>query len=369
MAIARRAFLTGLAAVGGGGLLQGAERGVQRPAWRYAAPVFDAHMHWYPPEFASLLEKEGEANGAAVSRTASGELNVKVPGGQYYSPGGSTFRHDMTDPRAILAAADERQVDVSVLTQTNPHVVWAPPAFGLKLSRAINDGNAALHTEHPKRFLGTITLPMQDPALALQELERGARLPGMRAVNVTENVQGENLSQKRFWPVWERCEALGLPLFLHNVNPIHERLVEQDFSMMNVLGNAFEATIAATALVLGGVMDAFPKLDVYLPHAGGFFPFAVPRIDFAMSQGNFKNVKQPARAYLRRFHYDLILHSPALTRTLIDLVGVDRVVSGTDFPQGMGIKHPVDYVEAIPGITKREAEMILCENPARLLKA
>ena len=138
--------------------------------------------------------------------------------------------------------------------------------------------------------------------------------------------------------------------------------------MMNDLGNPFEATIAATALVVGGVMDAFPKLEVYLPHAGGFFPFAVWPMDYSMSQGMLKNVKQPPSTYLRRFHYDLILHSPKLTRTLIDLVGVDRVVCGTDFPQTMAIKRPIEYVEAIPGITKRECEMILCENPARLLR-
>jgi aminocarboxymuconate-semialdehyde decarboxylase len=363
----RREFLAGLAAVGGAGVP------LQRPPMprrtrRFGRPVIDAHTHWYPSAFAKLLEAEGSANGAEVSRTPKGELNVKVPGGQYYSPGGSTFRHDAMDPRAMLAAADERGVDMSVLTQTNPHVVWAPPVFGATLARTINDATSALHVEYPDRFVGAITLPLQDPSLALAELERGAKLPGMRAVNVTENVQDHNLSETRFWPVWERCESLGLPTFLHNVNPIHERLVEPGFSMMNVLGNPFEATVAATALVLGGVMDAFPRLDVYLPHAGGFFAFAMPRIEFAVSNGNFKKLKNPPASYLRRFHYDLILHSPTLTRVLIDLVGADRVVCGTDFPQGMGIAHPIDYVEAIPGVTAREAELILCENPARLLK-
>ena len=87
-----------------------------------------------------------------------------------------------------------------------------------------------------------------------------------------------------------------------------------------------------------------------------------------MGGDRFRNMKQPATAYLRRFHYDLILQSPKLTRTLIDLVGVDRVAAGTDRPQPMEIANPVEYVEAIPDITRREAEMILCENPARLLK-
>ena len=79
-------------------------------------------------------------------------------------------------------------------------------------------------------------------------------------------------------------------------------------------------------------------------------------------------MKQTASAYLRRFHYDLIIHSPKLARMLIEQVGVDRVACGTDRPQGMAIFKPVEYVEAIPNITRREAEMILCENPARLLK-
>ena len=340
--------------------------------------MIDAHVHWYPPEFVALIEKEGAANGVTnIHRNEKGDLECNIPGNHPYAPR-ADFRREMTDSNIVIKMMDDREVDMSALAQTNPHVLWAPPAFGLKLSRAINDATSALHVKYPQRFLGAITLPMQDVNLSLQELERGSKLPGMRAVNITENILGKNLDDKSFWPVWERCEALGLPMFLHNVDPISERLVEKDYSMINILGNPFEATIAATALVLGGVMDAFPKLDVFLPHAGGFFAFVTPRIDWAMGTaeysptgraGWFKNLKQPrASDYRRRFHYDLIMHDPKLTRTLIDIVGVDRVVCGTDFPQLMAIMKPVEYVEAIPGITQREREMILCENPARLLK-
>jgi aminocarboxymuconate-semialdehyde decarboxylase len=77
---------------------------------------------------------------------------------------------------------------------------------------------------------------------------------------------------------------------------------------------------------------------------------------------------KPTYDYLRRFHYDLITHDARIMRNLIDLVGVDRIVTGTDFPQGMSVKQPVDFVESIPGLTHREREMILCDNPARLLK-
>jgi len=83
----------------------------------------------------------------------------------------------------------------------------------------------------------------------------------------------------------------------------------------------------------------------------------------------YSNLKLPrASDYLRRFHYDLAMHDPKLSRVLIDIVGVDRVVCGTDFPQGMSIRRPIEYVEAIPNITEKECQQILCENPARLLR-
>lgn len=125
-------------------------------------------------------------------------------------------------------------------------------------------------------------------------------------------------------------------------------------------------------------MDTFPKLDVYFPHAGGFFPFVTARMDWSMGTSeyfprgrtnSFSNLKQPrASDYRRRFHYDLIMHDPKITRMLIELVGADRVVSGTDFPQGMGVMRPIEYVEPIPEITQQDAELILCDNPARLLR-
>lgn len=391
MAIRRREFLAGLVAAGGSSVLGGerAARAQQRsarelavqppPRFKYSKPVIDAHVHWYPPEMANLIEKEGKANGLLeVSRDKEGNVTAMLPGSHPYSGGRMTFRRDMTEPTLMLKMADDRRVDLSVLTQTNPHVLWAPAAFGLKLSQAINDATSALHVKYPKRFMGAVTLPLQDVKLSLQELERAAKLPGMRSVNVTENVLGKNLSEKSLWPLYERIEALNMPIFLHNVDPISERLVEKDYTMINVLGNPFEATIAATALVLGGVMDAFPRLDVYFPHAGGFFPFVTPRMDWSMGTSeyfprgrtnSFSNLKQPrASDYRRRFHYDLIMHDPKITRMLIDLVGADRVVSGTDFPQGMGVMRPIEYVEAIPGITQAEAQTILCDGPARLLR-
>jgi aminocarboxymuconate-semialdehyde decarboxylase len=388
MTLARRDFLTTLAAAGAATVLPGARASARQTTRRYSKPVIDLHFHWYPREFMDLLEKEGAANGALVSRSKTGDLVVQTPvfkrgfngeeivlkpsagGGGGGEGGNSRFGDKLkTDVAAMIKDMDDAGIDMDVCSQTNPHVLWAPPAFGLKLAQAINDGTSRLHQQHPTRFTGTITLPLQDATLSLQELERARKLPGMRAVNIIENVRGKNLGDESFWPIWEKCEQLGLPLFLKNVDTLSERMTDAGASQMNIISNPFEATIAATSLMLSGALDAFPKLEVYLPHAGGFFAFVTPRIDHAMRSNIGRGkMKQTASAYLRRFHYDLILHSPKLTRVLIDQVGADRVACGTDRPQGMAIFKPVEYVEAIPGITRKEAEMILCENPARLLK-
>jgi hypothetical protein len=140
MTIARRRFLAVLAAVGGTtlGKLGGASAQTAPPVRRFtfSKPVIDAHFHWYPPEFVTLLEKEGAANGVTnIERNANGELQCTVPGSHPYAPR-ATFRRDMTDVNLTLKAMDDRRVNLCTLTQTNPRVLWAPPAFGVKLAPA-----------------------------------------------------------------------------------------------------------------------------------------------------------------------------------------------------------------------------------------
>ncbi len=327
--------------------------------------VIDAHAHWYPQEFVTLMEKEGPANGAKMGKDAEGNAVVlSVNGGTQTS----VMRRNMVDLDLMIKEMDARKVNMYALSMTNPMVYWAPPAFALKLSQAANNAGSAAHLEYPDRFVGTIMLPMQDPKLAVAELERAAKLPGLRALNIGEHINGKNLHEKEFWPIYERAEALGLPIFTHNLYPTDGPRLK-DFFMINTLGNLSEDGIAAVSLICGGVMDAFPKLDVYLPHAGGTFPFMIGRLDYAIGVSPaLKHMKQPAHRYLKRFYYDIITLDPTVMKMVIDLVGVDRVVMGTDFPQLMAVKQPVDFVDSVPGLTRREREMILADNPAKLLK-
>ncbi|MES2184831.1 MAG: amidohydrolase family protein [Pseudomonadota bacterium] len=367
MAIDRRDFLASLAVAGGSATLAGcAGPATQTGNGDYRnIRVIDAHAHWYPQEFVTLLEKEGPANGARMGRDSQGNpVVLSVLGGTQTS----VMRRNMTDLNAIIREMDARKVNTYALSMTNPMVYWAPPAFALKLSQAANDAGSAAHLQYPDRFVGTIMLPMQDTKLAVQELERAAKLPGMRAIGIGEHINGKNLHEKQFWPVYERAEALGLPLFTHNLYPTDgERL--KDFYMINTLGNLSEDGIAAVSLICGGVMDAFPKLEVYLPHAGGTFPFMIGRLDYAIGKNPALNhMTRPARRYLKRFYYDIITLDPQVMKMVIDLVGVDRVMMGTDYPQIMGVNNPIEFVDSVPGLSRQERERILGSNAARLLK-
>jgi aminocarboxymuconate-semialdehyde decarboxylase len=278
------------------------------------------------------------------------------------------MRRKMTNLEDIIADMGKRKCDTYALSMTNPLMYWAPPGFGLELAAAHNDACVEAHRRYPQRFYGTIILPMQDVRLACEELERMAKHACMRAVFIAEHINGKNLHEKEFWPVYERAEALGLPLFLTNLYPTGAERMKDHF-MLNIIGNPQEAGYAAMSLVCGGVLDAFPKLEVFLPHAGGTFPWLIGRLEAGIRLSpELKHMRdKPVREYLRRFHYDLITHDPVMMRYLIDLVGVDRIVAGTDFPQGMAVMQPVDFIESIPGLTYEERSAILCDNPARLL--
>jgi aminocarboxymuconate-semialdehyde decarboxylase len=359
----RREFLAA-AAAGAAGMAGCAGTEPVKPDRRYAR-VIDAHAHWYPREFVTLMEKEGPANGAKMARNAAGDPVVQAVPGATQS---STMRRNMTDIDLMLQEMDARDVDMYGLSMTNPMVYWAPPPFALKLSQAANDAGSALHIKYPQRFVSTIMLPMQAPDLAVRELERAAKLPGLRGINMAMHVNGKNIHEKEFWPVYERAEADGLPLFLHNLYPTGAERMKEYF-MINVLGNPYESGYAAASLIFGGVLDAFPKLEVYLPHSGGTFPWLIGRFDYGIGVNpSLKHMKQPASAYLRRFWYDTLTHHPGLMKNVIDLVGVDRIAMGTDFPQAMALNKPVEFVEQIPGLSRREREMILNDNPARLLR-
>ena len=333
--------------------------------------IINTHAHWYPPEWVDLLEKEGNQNGAEVGRNARGEVTFLKTGAQFRGveeKGKIAFRHNQIDIEQRLKNMDDTRVDIQVLSLTTPMVYWAPPAFGLKLSQAFNDACSAVHLKHPERFLGMAMVPMQAPDLAVQEIERASRLPGICGIYMATHINGKNLDEKEFFPVYAKCEELNWPIFLHPGNPIGGDRTKKHF-MVNFLGNPYDTGIAAASLMFGGVMDAFPKLDVMLPHAGGTFPALIGRMDHGTTmRPEVKHMTKPPSEYLRRFHYDTIAHNSSFLMYMVREIGADRIVLGDDYPADMGYKRPVDVVDGLTDLTTSERNMILSSNAERLLR-
>ena len=327
----------------------------------HAHRAIDIHAHWYPAEWLRLFELDGAKEGARLERGGAGYVirTERIT---------NAFDDQFVDLDLRLAGMARQGVHVQALSLTAPMVNWASPGFGLALSQAYNDAAAAAHLRHPDRFIGLAMLPMQAPDLALKELERSAKLPGMRGMYLATNINGGDLDDKSYWDVYAKAEELGWPMFLHPVDTIGRERTTR-YYLKNLLGNPYDTGVAAACLVFGGVLDAFPKLEVNLPHAGGTFPWLIGRLDHGTKmRPELKHMKRSPSEYLRRFSYDTIGHDDRINANLVRLVGADRVLLGTDYCFDMGLTDPVATVERLDFLSEEEKNMIKGKTAARLLR-
>jgi aminocarboxymuconate-semialdehyde decarboxylase len=325
--------------------------------------AIDTHAHFYPAGYLKLVEAEGKASGCEY-RMVEGRGPVLKVGDVQTQPLIAPF----TDLDARLAAMDAQGVAVHVLSLSLPMVYWAERTLAHKLSAAFNDGAAEAHSRHPTRLYGLAMLPMHAPDLAIAELERAATLPGIRGVYMATRVGDLEVSDPSLFPIYERIEALGLPLFLHPVAVIgHARLVPH--YLTNLLGNPFESAIAGAHFVFGGVLDRFPKLVICLPHAGGAFPWLVGRLTQGWrTRQDLKHIKQAPVDYLRRFYYDTIGYNDDVLDYLVRVIGADRVLMGSDYCYPIAYQRPVEVVTDHPTLDAAAKAGILEGNARRLLR-
>lgn len=325
--------------------------------------TIDTHAHFFPESYIRLIAEHGRRCGASVVTDASGATFIQV--GLLLRTGPITA--PFIDFRERLAFMDERGIGMHALSLTQPMVYWADDDLAVKLCVAFNDAVSAAHRAHPDRFIGFACLPFQNPHLALEELERVARLPGIRGVYMATAVRDRELSDRSFFPVYERIADLGLPIFLHPMMINNERLKQYYF--INTIGNPTDTAIAAAHLIFGGVLDAFPKLEVSLPHAGGTLPILRGRLDQGYRiRPECKTIPQPPSAYLKRFTYDTISYSEDIMDDLVALVGADRIMMGSDYCFDIAYNDPVGIVKGMKSLDAGAREQVLWGNAARLLR-
>jgi aminocarboxymuconate-semialdehyde decarboxylase len=327
----------------------------------HSCRAIDTHAHWYPEDWLRLFAKDGAAEGATLERDGK-KYTIRT---QRIV---NAFDEEFVDLGLRLQGMDRQGVDVHALSLTAPMVYWASPGFGMALAQAYNDAAAAAHARHPDRLVGLAMLPMQAPELALQELERAAKLPGMRGIYLATHVNGTELDDKRFWDVYAKAEELGWTIFLHPIDTIGRERTTR-YYLRNLLGNPYDTGVAAASLVFGGVLDEFPGLEFNLPHAGGTFPWLIGRLDHGTKvRPELRHMKKLPSEYLRRFTYDTIGHNDAINQALIDMVGADRVVLGSDYCFDMGLSDPVADVERLCDLSRAQRDLILGNTAAKLLR-
>ncbi len=306
----------------------------------------DIHTHILPETWPDLKVRYGYGGFVQLEQHGSGCGRMSIDGRVFREVGKNCW-----DPKTRLTDCDDHGVDVQVLS-TVPVMFsyWAKPEDAHDLSRLLNDHLAGVVADHPRRFVGLGTVPMQDPTRAVQELERCVKTLGMAGIQIGSHVNGQNLDDERVFPVFEAAEALGAAIFVHPWDMLGgDRMSKYWLSWL--VGMPSETALAICAMMFGGIFDRLPRLRVAFAHGGGAFPGTVGRIDHG-----FKvrpdlcavNVEMSPREQLRRFYVDALVHDADALLSLIKLFGSDRVALGTDYPFPLGEHAPGALIESLP---------------------
>ena len=323
----------------------------------------DVHSHVIPPGVVEAMEADPTRFMARIE--GDGETKRVVHDQGYAYP----LFEEFTSPAAKLRAMDRKGIDLSVLSPPPPlFYYWTDPETGSRVARLVNDGIAELVATNPERFRGMATVPMQDANAAVEELERAVAEHGFRAVEIGTSIEGRQLAEEAFRPVLERASELGVFVLAHPYY-MGAKAGLEDYYLTNLIGNPYDSTVMIANLMFNGVLDELPDLKICVAHGGGFAPYQIGRLEHGhrVRAETRARTKTSPRELLRRLFFDTITFNPLALRYLVDLVGGEQVVLGTDAPFDMGDENPLQTVGAIPGLTPEEREAILAGTATRLL--
>ena len=267
---------------------------------------------------------------------------------------------------------DAMAIDMEILS-INPFWYEADRDKAAEICRLNNEHLAEICGKRPERFGAFAALTLQDPSLAVEQLETAVKRQGLRGAAIAGNVAGEDFSSPRFHPVWAKAEELGAVLFIHPMStPELNRRFKGNGWLFNVIGNPLDTSLALQHLIFEGTLDRFPGLKVLAAHGGGFFGSYAPRSDrscFVSPQNcnpDIKLKKNPSE-YARQIYYDALVFTPEALRHLVAEVGASQIMLGTDHPIPWE-QHPVDHVLATTTLSDDDKVAILGANAARLLQ-
>lgn len=332
-------------------------------AHRSDGPVIDIHCH---RECAPAVDFMKEAQ-VAAGKVALGHGNATTRRVNERQLAAIRPKMDVLDVR--IADMDAMGVDVqAVAIAVYQYYYWADADLGAKVSRLMNEEFVEATSRYDGRFLPLGTVPLQDTEAALQELRYLVQELGMPGIEIGTHVEGEEISAPRLEPFWAEVERLGAVVVIHTQGTTHAQRL-QGHNFVNILGHAFEATLAQAHLIFDGVMERHPDLLIVVVHGGGYLPAYAGRIDhgWRAREDVSEGVPRLPGSYLRRFYFDTMVFETDQLRFLVDRYGADHVLLGTDYPYDMGDAAPLDLVGSTDGLAQDQVDLITGGNAARLL--
>lgn len=302
--------------------------------------VIDIHAHFTPPEWIQGMRRTGGGHGCHIEEDASGRLSLRVGDGRP-----APLQPFLSDLPARVGAMRTRGLDRQVLSPPMTIVTYQlEGVHGQAVSRLFNETNAEAARGEPG-LIPVATIPMQSSRAAVEELRYTVDVLGIRMVEIGTHINGVNLDDEAFRPFFECAADLGVLVQLHPHRvAAAERLSR--YYMNNLVGNPMDTAIAAASLILGGVMERYPSLNICLVHGGGALPYLLGRVIHGHGAVDAaRAVSGNPETYFRRFYFDTILHDPRMLAFLRDLAGEERLLLGTDYPYDMGETDPLGLLE------------------------
>jgi aminocarboxymuconate-semialdehyde decarboxylase len=322
--------------------------------------IVDFHNHYYPPDYVDALKTSKSAVRVTYDDDGNpcvhypGDYNILVPG-----------HRDLDFREQVLI---EHGVDTQVLSFTTPGVHVERPILAVELARQVNDAFARAVRRKKGRFTSLATLPLNDPAESVKELERAMKGLGMPGAMVFSNVNHVALADEAFAPLWKKADELGAVIYIHPTDPAGVDAM-LDYWLMPLVGFLMDTTLAAAKLVFSGVVERHPRIRWVLTHMGGATPYLAERFDrgyraFAECR---KEIARPPTEYLKEFYYDTVNFNPDAVKFAISFAGVDHILAGSDYPHQIGsIPLMLETIGKL-GLDEASKQKILGGNAAKLL--
>jgi aminocarboxymuconate-semialdehyde decarboxylase len=324
----------------------------------------DIHAHFVPAESLKVASEIGKRHGLKLGKNERGRDIVSRDGKPFLTQ----LKAEFSNLDLRLSIMDSQGVDLQVLSPASTYFFyWMAAEESLEYGQWLNDRLAEAVAQHPKRLVALGSVPMQDCAKAVNELQRLVTKIGLRGVEIATNINGRYLDDPEFNPFWEAAQALDALIFVHP-NQVAGADRMKDYNLANLIGNPTDTSLTFAKLIFSGVLERYPRLRFLLAHAGGFLPYTWGRLDrgYRIQNSTVAKISKPPGEYLKLLHFDTITHSAMALEYLVANFGADHVVLGSDYPYDMGDPEPVASLRAAR-IDPSSVEQIASGNACKLL--